>query len=284
MVLIVALLSCLAGPAQEDYIQQEERKIQKAKKVLESNPTDPEASLAVGKFLCFVKGSWDDGLAYLAVCRDQNLVKLAMTDIGTQKPDDSKNGPLTGAVFDFGEEIAIELVKGDQWWTEARNHNGSVEKINIYNRASYWYRRAYKKVDDAHRKKLTARINAHSKAMGSIEIRVPMTPSWTDTGIEVIAGQLIRVTARGSWAYGPTIEKCGWTGYPKSLNSTYSPLKDANFLCLTAKVGENGPRWACYKDSAHPAESDGHLMMGPNHVFTEGVGEMFVTIDLTLPY
>ena len=280
MKIIIALFLVIP---QDDYVQQEEKKIAKAMKVLSANPTDPEASLAVGKFLCFVKGSWDSGLGYLAAGKDQGLSKLAMNDIGTQPLESVKGSPLTGAIVEFGEDIATELVKGDQWWTEAGKHQGAVEKINIYNRAAYWYRLAVKKVDDTRRKKLYVRINAHSRAMGAIEVKVPVSTLATDTGIDVVEGQLIKVTAKGTWAYGADKEKVDWKGYHNSVAG--QPLgREINFFCLTAKVGEAGKRYPCYKENPHVSESSGHLILGPNHWAAEGVGELTVSVELTLPY
>lgn len=284
MIGILLLASLLGGPqTNEEYVQREEKRVQKDMKVLETNPTDPEASLAVGKFLCFVRADWDRGLQNLAVCKDQTLVSLAMIDLGTQKPDNSKNSPLTGATFEYGEEIALEIVKGDQWWTEAKNHQGSVEKINIYNRAAFWYRKATKTVDDSHRKKLFARINAHSRAMGAVEIRIPASALWTDSQIEVVQGQMIRLTCKGTWTYDLSKEKVGWMGYPNAVPGQPMP-KDIHFLCLTAKVGEGGKQYACYKDNPHVAETDGHLFFGPNHWTPEGTGDLIVCVELTLPY
>jgi hypothetical protein len=284
MVIIAFLLATAIPTNQEDYIQQEERKIAKARKILEVNPTDPEAALAVGKFLCFVKNSWDEGLPYLAVGKDQKLVTLAMTDLGRQPIEAVKGSPLTGATIDFGEEVAVELIKGDQWWTEARNHQGSVEKINIYNRAAYWYRRAVKKVDDVHRKKLYARINAHARAMGSIEVKVSAaTTLWHDTGIEVVAGQQIRFTCKGAWAYSDDAERVGWQGYHNPVKGQPLPMS-INFYCLSAKVGDSGKLYPVYKENPYVAETDGHLIVGPNAWAPGGVGELTVNIEVIFPF
>lgn len=44
---------------------------------LKAEPDDPAANLAVGRYLCFVKDDWDDGLAHLAKCDDPTLKALA---------------------------------------------------------------------------------------------------------------------------------------------------------------------------------------------------------------
>ena len=281
--LVIAVLCSVPPQAGAEYAQQEELRVAKYKKILASNPTDPEAALQVGKFLCFVKGAWDEGLPILAVSKDQVIVKLAMTDLGTEQPDTGKSSPLTGAIVEYGGEVALELVKGDQWWSEAKNHQGAVEKINIYNRAAYWYRRAVTKVDDARKKKLYARINAHTRAMGSIEIKIASTPLFTDTGVEVIEGQLIKVSAKGSWGYDAVHDKCDWKGYHNPVPGQPLP-NDIGFFCLTAKVGESGKQYPCYKENPHTSDAAGHLFLGPNSWAPGGPGEMIVSIELTLPY
>jgi hypothetical protein len=283
MVTLMAALAFLSGPSQSDYVQQEERKISKAQKVLEENPTDPEAALAVGRFLCFVKGSWEAGLVYLAVGKDQALSRLAMNDLGTQPLESSKGSPLTGAVIEFGEDAAPELVKGDQWWTEAGKHQGVVEKINIYNRAAYWYRLAVKKVDDARRKKLCARVNAHAKAMGAIEVKIQTSPLWVDTGVEVVAGQQVKISCKGTWAYEFGREMVDWRGYKNPVPG--QPLPNSiNFFCLTAKVGESGKQYPVYKENPKVSETDGHLLVSPNTWAPGGVGELTISIEIIFPY
>ena len=55
---------------------------------LKDKPDDPDASLHVGRFLCFFKGDWDGGLPLLAVGTDAKLRDLAKKDI---------NGPAGAA-------------------------------------------------------------------------------------------------------------------------------------------------------------------------------------------
>jgi hypothetical protein len=283
---LVWILSSLLGQADEAYVKAEERKVEKFRRVLETSPADPEASMAVGKFLCFVKADWEHGLPMLATGKDQALVKLAMTDLGTATMDTSKSSPLTGAIIEFGEETSPSLVKGDQWWSEASKHNGTVEKLNIYNRAAYWYRKAIRTVDISKRKKLYARIDAHSRAIGAIELTIPATSVWVDTGVDVIEGQRIKITAKGTWCAmddKPKSEWCPYSGYAKSIMKI-TPIPDAIFMCLIGKVGD-GKMFAVYRDNPHESESDGRLFLGPNDwMVSDNQGELKVTIELSLNY
>ena len=85
---------------------------QEAIATLKDKPDDPDANVAVGKYLCFNKGNWAKGLPMLAKGNDAELKALAAKDIA-------------------GTASADEQAKlGDAWW------GVSTE------RASYWYEQA----------------------------------------------------------------------------------------------------------------------------------------------
>ncbi len=79
---------------------------------LRHNPRNPDASLIVGRHLCFTKGDWANGLPMLALGSDVALKALAAAD-------------LQGAAT---SEEQVKL--GDAWWKVAKQ------------RAIYWYARA----------------------------------------------------------------------------------------------------------------------------------------------
>ena len=79
---------------------------------LRHNPRNPDASLIVGRHLCFTKGDWANGLPMLALGSDVALKALAAAD-------------LQGAATSEGQ---VKL--GDAWWKVAKQ------------RAIYWYARA----------------------------------------------------------------------------------------------------------------------------------------------
>lgn len=89
-----------------------------AKKTLDTNPGDPEANVAVGKYLCFVKGDWDKGLPMLASGSDEKLKALAVKELKG----------ATGA----DAEVAV----GDGWW-DLRDKEERAKQ-----RAVYWYKKA----------------------------------------------------------------------------------------------------------------------------------------------
>lgn len=69
-----------------------------------------------------------------------------------------------------------------------------------------------------------------------VEIVVPADKNWTDTGLEVLAGQRLIFRAAGgiSLQRGNPIAYCGPDGYP--LKTVQQPLKDQNIGALIGKV------------------------------------------------
>jgi formylglycine-generating enzyme required for sulfatase activity len=99
----------------------------KALSVLEDKPTDPEANLAAGRHLCFVKGNWDRGVPMLALGSDAALKAVAIKDLrGADSAD---------------EQAAI----GDAWWDLAETKQGE-ERDTLRSRAGFWYRQAEPKL------------------------------------------------------------------------------------------------------------------------------------------
>ncbi len=93
-------------------------------KTLQSRPDDPEASLVVGKFLCFTKNNWAAGLLLLARGNDQELRSVAKTEIGENLNTTQEQAAL-----------------GNSWWELSVQTSGD-EKIFYQRRARYWYLKA----------------------------------------------------------------------------------------------------------------------------------------------
>jgi WD40 repeat protein/tRNA A-37 threonylcarbamoyl transferase component Bud32 len=94
-----------------------------ARGVLSRQPNDPEACLTVGKYLCFRKGDWDQGLPLLARGKDQALQDLARADLAR---------PAAAA-----EQRKV----GDGWWDLAEA-SPELGKTLLQRRAAYWYQQA----------------------------------------------------------------------------------------------------------------------------------------------
>ncbi len=97
--------------------------LQQARAKLEEQPTDPEANLAVGRYLCVLKGDWEKGVPMLALGSDPVLRALAIREL---EQSDSPNA---------------QAALGDAWWDFAQKKTGQ-EKESFLLRAGYWYQQA----------------------------------------------------------------------------------------------------------------------------------------------
>jgi hypothetical protein len=108
---------------QLDECGKEYERLKAAFDTLAKTPRDPDASLAVGKLQCFLKGDWDAGLSKLAAGSDATFAALAKKD-------------LDGAAL---AKDRVEL--GDAWWDQAAAASG-LPRAQMQRRAYYWYVRA----------------------------------------------------------------------------------------------------------------------------------------------
>jgi len=115
-------------------------KIKDALAVLETKPTDPEANLAVGKYRCFVRGDWDDGLPYLALGSDPVLQKLAEQEV--VMPDSATD----------------QAKLADGWWDLAEKEKDAATKKRMQQRAGFWYKKALPKLTGLGKKKVEKRL------------------------------------------------------------------------------------------------------------------------------
>lgn len=93
--------------------------VQKAFTALVLGNGTPEDSTAVGKFFCFVKGNWSDGLKALSVGKDEGLKDAATKDLaGADSPD---------------AQIALAEV----WGAIGKKNPGAKE------RSLHWYKKAW---------------------------------------------------------------------------------------------------------------------------------------------
>ena len=97
---------------------------------LNTNPSDQDACLAVGRRLCFVLGNWDEGLPKLANASETSLRDLAKDDLKF--------------VHDGTSDSDAQLRLGDGWWNIADTHTGldGTEQHNLRVRAAKWYEKA----------------------------------------------------------------------------------------------------------------------------------------------
>jgi len=125
-------------------------------KIFREKPADAKASLAVGKFLCFIKNDWANGLPLLARGSDAALKSVVNTEI---------NGKL--------EDSRSQLDLGSAWWNLAAASPGE-DRVLYETRARYWYQKSVTSAPAADRpalrRKLTPRIDAVPAEAGSVHI------------------------------------------------------------------------------------------------------------------
>jgi hypothetical protein len=122
--------------------------VKAANEVLEKNPTDPQANLAVGKHLCLVKGDWEQGVPMLALCGDAGLKAAAEKDIAADK------------------DAKAKLPAGDAWWELAEKEQGLV-RDQMRQRAVAWYRQAQPSATGLAAVKIEKRIHEVEQAAAS---------------------------------------------------------------------------------------------------------------------
>jgi hypothetical protein len=103
--------------------------VAKARAVLEKNPKDASANLAVGSFLCLWKGDWEAGLPMLASCSDPSLRTLAEREL------DVEDAPQARAAL------------ADAWWDFAMKSDGTSRK-QLQVHAAHWYSQAVSGLPD----------------------------------------------------------------------------------------------------------------------------------------
>ena len=110
--------------------EQEFRSIAGSIEAIKTNAKDPQASLVVGQYRCFVLKNWNAGLPLLAQGSDEVLAKLAAQDLAESKPD-------VGAA-----ELAEQRkLLADGWYEFSESAEGRAHEQSM-RRALYWYRTA----------------------------------------------------------------------------------------------------------------------------------------------
>ena len=117
--------------------------VQKSLATLATDPKDPQANLAVGKYRCFTKGQWDSGLAMLMVGGDLELKGLAEKELAKPQGAD--------------EQVAL----ADAWWDLSAKQTGRV-KAQMRSRAGKWYQDAVGKLKGIAKAKVEKRLETLS--------------------------------------------------------------------------------------------------------------------------
>jgi len=207
------------------------------RKTLQQKPTDPEANLAVGRFLCFDKGDWGRGIAMLALGSDEGLAALAKQEVG---------GPKTAQ-----EQVAV----ADRWWDRAENADEAAG-VQMRLHAGSWYERALPGLPESLvRQKVEARLATLKKPGRAVAIA---PPAEAEARGRVRVGQWIdllklvdprRGTVQGNWQrVGGALRATGRArfGLPVEIHGDYDLLVEFQRLegndsvSFTLPVGSDG--------------------------------------------
>jgi hypothetical protein len=117
---------------------------QSMKSVLETqakNPDDPAANLEIGRFLCFVKGSWDLGLRFIVKGSDAALKTLADKELG------------------LADQAGDRAVMADGWWDLAGKEKSALRKSQMLAHASLLYEAALESSSGLARTRIEKRLS-----------------------------------------------------------------------------------------------------------------------------
>ncbi|MEM8668947.1 MAG: hypothetical protein AAGG48_15610 [Planctomycetota bacterium] len=115
---------------------------------LKENPDDPDANLAVGKFRCFGRSEWTEGLQNLVKGSDVRLKLLATWELAGKK------------------EATDDLKIADGWWAYSDTVDGE-EAVQSKLRAGSFYTRAAKTLQGLQQAKASARAR-EAKLLGEL--------------------------------------------------------------------------------------------------------------------
>jgi hypothetical protein len=121
------------------YLRKEWAQLGDVVKTLASRPGDPEASLVLGRFQCFLKDDWRRGLPLLAAGSDPDQVKVARKELAD---------PTT---------VADQVDLGDRWWALAEKETGTVQ-TRMQHRAKQWWWRALPHLSGAEKTRVEDRL------------------------------------------------------------------------------------------------------------------------------
>jgi hypothetical protein len=128
-------------------LEREHAKVSEYEKKLSGDPEDPEANLAVGRFLCFFREAWEKGLGMLARGSDAKLKEVAALDL-------SSSG-----------DAAKRARAGDAWWAWSGRQLGALKEA-ARARAAVCYEDALGGLKALERIRVEKRLEEYSRSGG----------------------------------------------------------------------------------------------------------------------
>ncbi len=168
-----------AARAGNKQVQESKRAFEEAAEARESlkaNPQDAGANLTVGRYLCFVRRDWKEGLTRLASSADEALKALAQRDLARPGSPDAK--------------VAL----GNGWWDQGEKETPAAQD-SLRLRAGYWYREAVIDLPDGLEK---TRILKRLEEVAAIEAASQFGPGAKKTPYRKYEGTWIVRYANGT--------------------------------------------------------------------------------------
>ena len=132
--------------------------------------------------------------------------------------------------------------------------------------------------------RLTTRV-AHDVADQS-GVTIPATVPWTDTGVEVVGGDVLVITASGKIDDSTATPETTWgpAGKPNSFDSQASIIGCAQHVALLGRIGATGALFVVGQSHAAPAPVSGRLFLGLNDkILTDEGGKLAASVTLIEP-
>jgi hypothetical protein len=144
-----------------DVIRSATEKIAPSRELLKTEPNNSAANLAVGRYLCWMKNDWDQGLPLLARGSDPVLKALATKDM---------TSPAGDAAFEVAEA----------WWKISEKEPLSLPQKHLQSHADLCFKKALPALS-ALSKSLAEQRIAEFDASNSVELTIELLPTMTGT-------------------------------------------------------------------------------------------------------
>jgi hypothetical protein len=157
-------------------LERESGQAAQAQERLKSDPADPKANLALGRYLCLRKKQWQAGLKHLLLGSNPTLKVLAEQSLAAP------------------EDVSLQVSLGDQWYDAAEAAKDD-DKALLLAGARFWYAKAAPNLTGLAKAKIDVRLAEKTPVAPKANLPVP------PRGAKAFGGHL----------YKPFFEQVSWT-------------------------------------------------------------------------
>ncbi|MFP6692506.1 MAG: hypothetical protein VB875_05800, partial [Pirellulales bacterium] len=135
----------------------EYKEYQQADEQLKQKPLDPAANLIVGKYLCIVKGDWENGSNKLALGADEPLKQAAIAELAASAAD---------------AMAATQIEVAEHWWKLA-DAAKDPEQTAFRQRAGYWYKKSLPSLTEGglQRRRVELRLSEYERLVAKTAVK-----------------------------------------------------------------------------------------------------------------